>query len=338
MSADLLSSSEILEAACNILGQKPAKPVDHRGWVHFWCPFHGDALQRGSSKEPNLGVNVDIGNWKCLRCGEKGGSLFKLAEKLGKDYTPRAVPADYKPKKRYTSKVDRIDEALITARSSFLGSPAMHYVLGRGLTQYTAAVYGLGYGTKAPYVTWDTTRLARESGLVIRDGRWLWAGSVVYADPPSRPTVLNVRYIPDEKLPEEEQRDFEIKANHHTWGDRVQPLGAWRAAPETSLVVLVEGLFDMLIMAQHLEHWGLFPGAIAAYTNGAAPSEKMLAWISAHPYQYLLLPDPDGAGQSWTETVAEAVRRGDGRLTVAHPPDKLDPDEALLAGWRPPCL
>jgi len=46
--------------------------------------------------------------------------------------------------------------------------------------------------------------MANESRLLIKD-TWLWAGSVVYADPLINPTVINCRYIPEEQLPAKER-------------------------------------------------------------------------------------------------------------------------------------
>jgi len=64
--------------------------------------------------------------------------------------------------------------------------PAWGYLAGRGLRPYTSLVYGLGYGLPVPAVHRNVIEAASQSLMLRRDGTWLWAGSVVYADPPMR--------------------------------------------------------------------------------------------------------------------------------------------------------
>ena len=117
--------------------------------------------------------------------------------------------------------------------------------------------------------------------MVRRDGTWLWAGGVVYADPPTHPTVMNVRYIPEEQLPKG-TRNFKPEKNHKTWGNRIQPLGSWRITPATRTLIVLEGLFDMLITAQKIHQLGREADTVAVYTNGASPAAKMHRWFSEH--------------------------------------------------------
>jgi DNA primase len=230
--------------------------------------------------------------------------------------------------------VDALDEAMSEARAHVRSSPAWAYLLERGIRPWTALVYGLGYGLPNPYVSRGTWQAAQDSMLIRGNGRWLWSGGVVYADPPSRPNVLNCRYIPADQLPAGE-RDFEPPENHHTWGKRTAPLGAWRINSTTRLLVVVEGLFDFLVFAQAINDRQR-ADAVAVYTNGAAPSKAMQAWFAERPqYDYLLVRDPDAAGASWAETLKIAVTSGGGKGRLVTPPDKMDPDEAIRAGWWP---
>lgn len=48
---------------------------------------------------------------------------------------------------------------------------------------------------------------------------------LVYADPPMRPSVINVRYLPEDRLPPG-TRNFVPEENHRTWGNRTRCLGA----------------------------------------------------------------------------------------------------------------
>ena len=78
---------EILAQAEELLG-KAVKVEAHRDWAIFWCPFHGDHDRAGRGGHANFGVHLVKGYWKCLRCGQSGGSLRSLGSKLGQGWTP----------------------------------------------------------------------------------------------------------------------------------------------------------------------------------------------------------------------------------------------------------
>ena len=327
----------ILSAAEEILGTA-VRVESHRDWAIFWCPFHNDASRAGQGGQPNFGVNLVSGYWKCLRCGASGGSLQSLQIKLGQDWKPIvSAPAPTHPQ-RPPTQVQLLDEAVSEARSIVQRSPAWPYLAKRGVTPYTAMVYGLGYGIPTPTVHHETLEAAKQSMLIRRDGTWLWAGGVVYADPPTKPAVMNVRYIPAEQLPKG-TRNFSPLKNHKTWGNRVQPLGSWRITPATRTLIVLEGLFDMFITAQKLHQLGREADTVAVYTNGASPSANMQRWFSEHnQFEYVLLRDPDKAGVEWAQSVSASIRYGGGRVRSLRPPDRLDPDEAILNGWWPSAI
>jgi hypothetical protein len=328
---------DILSAAEEILG--PAVRVErHRGWATFWCPFHNDSDRAGRGGHPNFGVHLTEGYWKCLRCKASGGSLKSLSYKLGKGWQPPISVALPTHSERPPTQVERLDEAMAEARANLQRSPAWGYLAQRGLRPYTSLVYGLGYGLPVPAVHRNVIKAAEQSLTLRRDGTWLWAGGVVYADLPIRPTVLNVRYIPEEQLPKG-TRSFTSKKNHKTWGRRIQPLGAWRITGRTRTLVVLEGLFDMLVTAQKLHELGREADTVAVYTNGSSPSAKMLDWFRRHGrYKYILIRDPDKAGQEWEESVSAAIRHGGAPIHCLCPPNTLDPDEAILSGWWPSIL
>lgn len=325
---------EILSTAEEILGVAVRVEV-HRDWAIFWCPFHNDASRQGEGGQPNFGINLTSGYWKCLRCGASGSSLKALQRKLGKPIAPSVSVARPRSPKRLPTQVPLLDEAVSEARASLQQSPAWPYLAKRGVLPYTALVYGLGYGKPKPIVGKETLEAARQSMMVRHDGTWLWAGGVVYADPPTQPCVLNVRYIPDELLPEG-TRTFTIAKHHKTWGNRISPLGSWRITPTTTKLIVLEGFFDMLITAQKVYQLGRSTDTVAIYTNGASPSAKMQQWFREHPqYEYILIRDPDKAGIEWGESVSASIRHGGGMVRVLCPPEQLDPDEAILDGWWP---
>ena len=325
---------DILSAAEEILGTA-VRVEAHRDWAIFWCPFHNDASRQGEGGHPNFGVNLVSGYWKCLRCGASGGSLQSLGTKLDQSWKPSVTVSKPTRKPRPPTKVQLLDEAMSEARSIVQRSPAWGYLAGRGVLPYTALVYGLGYGIPVPGVHREVLEAAKQSLMIRRDGTWSWAGGVVYADPPTQPTVMNVRYIPEEQIPKG-TRNFTPRKNHKTWGVRSQPLGSWRITPTTQTIVVLEGLFDMLITAQMLHQLGREADTVAVYTNGASPSAKMHRWFADHSqFEYILLPDPDKAGLEWAQSVSASIRHGGAKVRTLRPPDKLDPDEAILSGWWP---
>jgi len=314
----------ILNEAQEILGP-PVRIEEHRGWAIFWCPFHNDAARAGRGGRANLGVNFRStkGYWKCLRCGESGSSLAMLRRKLGvshsKPETPNATP-DQVSRPQTTG----LDEALAEARAALMGSPAWAYLHNRGIRPYTALTYGLGYGVPKPKVHQDTLERAQRSRLVGHDNHWLWAGGVIYADPPTRPITIQVRHLRQG-----------VDKKYQTWGRLIQPLGAWRLRASTQIVIAVEGLFDLLAFAQVL-HDRQLESIVPVFTGGAAVSWPMRSWFQEHnQVGYLLVPDPDEAGKEWTKTIRTAIRKGKGVSHTAHPPKGLDPDEAILQGWWP---
>ncbi|MGD9091371.1 MAG: toprim domain-containing protein [Anaerolineales bacterium] len=310
----------ILNQAQELLGS-PVRVEKHRGWAIFWCPFHNDAARSGLGGRPNFGVNIlsEKGYWKCLRCGEAGSSLTALRRKLGVHHPPPVTPY---PQTR--SRSLKIDEALAESRSALLRSPAWKYIQKRGIRPYIALLYGLGYGVSTPKVHQDTVITARRSRLIAHDGHWLWAGGVVYADPLTNPTTIQVRHL-----------QKEAGKKYQTWGHLRQPLGAWRLKASSQIAIVVEGMFDMLMFAQAI-HDRHIENILPVFTGGASVSWSMQQWFLEHnQYGYILVPDADEAGEEWTTTIQAAIHKGKGICHVTHPPDGLDPDEALLQGWWP---
>ncbi len=312
---------QILEEARRILKTNELR-INKKGWAEFWCPAHPDEQRGGTTGVPNFAIDLNTGRYNCFRCGFKGGSLYSLAKKLGADYQPKQAELIVKRPKREINggvTVADLSEALADAQSRILSSSAMSYLKHRGVTPYTAMMYGLGYGIGNPAVSYATSDAAYKLSLVYKRN-WLWSESVVYADPVTDPAVLNVRYLPPEYM--RHGRGFELKKPHRTWGDRLAPLGAWRITERTQAVMVVEGLFDMLVGAQFL----------------ASPSTEIVEWFAQRDYDYFLIQDMDEAGDTWTETLTGVMNEKGYKYTLIYPPDGKDPDEAFLDGWWPPCI
>jgi hypothetical protein len=103
-------------------------------------------------------------------------------------------------------------------------------------------------------------------------------------------------------------------------------------------VLIVEGLFDMLIGAQFLEQHRLYPEVVCVYTNGASPSSEIIDWFGDHDLEYFLVRDMDKAGADWTTMITKVLKENNRTYTLLFPPDDMDPDEAFLSGWWPPCI
>ena len=329
---------QILEEARKILKTNELR-INKKGWAEFWCPAHPDEQRGGTTGVPNFAIDLNTGRYNCFRCGFKGGSLYSLAKKLGAEYQPKQAEFIVKRTKREINggvTVADLSEALADAQSRILSSSAMSYLKHRGVTPYTAMMYGLGYGIGNPAVSYPTTDAGYKLGLLYRR-EWLWSESVVYADPVTDPAVLNVRYLPSEYM--RHGRGFELgKHPHRTWGDRLTPLGAWRITERTQAIMVVEGLFDMLVGAQFLDQRGLYPDIACVYTNGASPSAEIMEWFGEHDYDYFLVQDMDKGGDDWTQTLTKIMNEKGFKYTLIYPPAEMDPDQAFLSGWWPPCI
>ncbi|PWB78241.1 MAG: hypothetical protein C3F07_00065, partial [Anaerolineales bacterium] len=123
---------DILSAAEEILGTA-VRVEAHRDWAIFWCPFHNDSDRAGEGGQPNFGVHLTEGYWKCLRCGATGGSLRSLSRKLGKGWKPPVSATRPTRPKRPPPQVELLDEAVSEARSCIQRSPAWDYLMQRGL-------------------------------------------------------------------------------------------------------------------------------------------------------------------------------------------------------------
>ncbi len=317
---------DILSVAIELLGP-PVKVERHRGWAIFWCPFHDDIARRGSRGRPNFGVQLDEGYWKCLRCGASGPSLSALRRKLG-SWRPLPTTA---PTVKEPPQVARLNEALSEARAALPGSPAEEFITQRGLRLHVTLAYGLGYGVPLPNVHLEAVQAARQARLVAYDGHWLWAGGLVYADPPVNPTTIQVRHLRQNG----DEVGLRPTTKYQTWGRLTRPLGSWRLSVQTRTVIVLEGLLDMLVIAQALRDRREDRAFGVVYTGGASSSRPMLEWFSQHPYDYLLIPDLDEAGRGWVKALRAAIRRGKGQVCLARTPGGMDPDLAVLGGWWP---
>lgn len=330
-----MSNKDILAEAIRLLGL-PASIQAHRNWAVFWCPFHDDAARSGKRGRPNFGVNLQDGHWKCLRCGASGPSLEALARDLGRGVRRQPPPTVPRLASQTRPRFALLGEAMAATRMAFRGSPAERYLAQvRGIRPAIASMYGVGYGVAYPAVGEVTLQAARAWRMATDNGWWLWADGVVYAEPPLEPQWIQVRH--SEERRRQARRRGRRLPKYQTWGrlaaQGATPGGAWRITASTQALVVVEGLVDMLALAQVFHDRGLGNRVVPVYLAGGG-SAAMYAWLreKAARYQVFLVPDPDEGGKDW---VANLKRHRVQAARVLWPPEGRDPDEAVLAGWWP---
>jgi hypothetical protein len=257
-----------------------------------------------------------------------------MARKLGKDYKPISPSPNWQPIPPVADyNIGDVMEAILHARANLARSPAERWMMERrGITRYTATTYGLGYGIAKPPVSSAVVDSAKNMKLAGKWGKWWWEESVIYADPPSNPDALLVRFLPDEYA---SPRKYPPRSIHQAWGILEEPLGAWRGDERTKGYLVVEGLFDMLVGSQYLNKYGLFPEIVAVYTKGSHPSFAMREWMAERDAMYFLVQDMDEAGNEWTDSIVASLDMSGRKYRVFYPPDGKDPDEAFLSGWWP---
>jgi len=326
-----MGEGDILALAEALLGQEAVRVYRHRGWAVFWCPFHPDAARRGRRGRPNFGVSLVDGHWKCLACGRAGPSLQALARELGKalpagreraraERAERAPAPPPPPVRRLDPLLGRLRELLLAPA----GGAARAFLARRGVDTETARAYGLGYAPPdPPRVSPEVRRALAEAGIWPEGRRgWAWGNALVLAEPPVAPWAVQIRRLEPGGRPK-----------YQTWGQIRTPWGWWRVHPSaTAAVVVVEGMMDLLAFAAALARRGALPRVIPLATGGGG-SREALERLAGFRGEILLVPDPDEAGEAWARRIREALGRRPVR--VERPPDGLDPDEALRAGWWP---
>ena len=265
------------------------------------CPFHEE-------NEGSFTVYGDSERWYCFGCGE-GGDVLDFIGRIENLDLPQAIrrlnggagsdtsaavvrPGPVTPPRRSLSPPP-FDPTLLTAVARFYAgrlrrSPvAQAYLRSRGISSPTAARLGLGYapgtGLRAQLAAagFSPQRL-RQSGLFVEHGE-RFAGMVVVPDltPGGRVRWLAGRAVEPERSPR-----FQALPGPKP------VLGTGRLGPAPPWVVLTEGLFDWLALAQ----WGV-PACAALGTQGA---ERIAATLPGCSRIFLAF-DGDDAGRSAAE-------------------------------------
>jgi DNA primase len=322
-----------------VIGESVALKAAGRGQLKGLCPFH-------SERTPSFHVHVDRGFFYCFGCGAKGDvfdfvmraqslefrdALRMLGERVGVEV--RGAPAG-QGRRRDLLEINEAAQAFFLGQLG--GSPAEHYLRGRGLSQETVAEWGLGFAPQG----WDAllksllTKGLRdddllEAGLLsenergrrydrfrnrlmfpIRDGLGRLVGFAGRVLDDSVPKYLNTPETPLFKK-----------------GELLYGLDRARAAiRESGEVIVVEGYMDVLALHQT----GFVNSVAALGANLSSEQADALARLDAQ--RVLLAFDADEAGQ---RAVLAGLEASIGRrflVRAIRVPTGKDPADAVLAG------
>jgi DNA primase len=301
------------------------------------CPFHADGGR------PNLYVYPATQSWYCYRCA-LGGDVIRFVERIeGLSFraavarlqdarlmqtmprmarrTPPRVPWNrHEARSEAWGPAERacLAAAVTLYHQRLLAEPAaLAYLEGRGLSRATILRHRLGYvagATLSDYLRWRrlSVSAAVRVGLLGRGGRERLAGRVVVPElRGGQPIWLVGRTIP----PAADPRYLGLPGR--------KPLLGWDALALHQEVVLVEGVFDWLVLSQ----WGIPSLSLV----GTHVRPDLLAALARFPRLYIVM-DNDAAGHTATEALVRAL--GPRALPVELSGVKDVADLALEPGGR----
>ena len=271
------------------------------------CPFHDEA-------EGSFTVYGDSARFYCFGCGAGGDVLdfvrrvehLSLPEAIARlDGSPGLAPwaavRPAGPRRPPSAALAPRDPALLTAAGRFYASQlrrspaAWKYLASRGIGPSAAARLGLGYapgsGLREALESdgFAADRL-RDCGLFMERGAERFAGMVVVPDPAGG----LVRWLVGRAIDPDRTPRFQALPGPKP------VLGMGRLGPAPSWMVVAEGVFDWLALAQ----WGL-PAIAALGTQGV---ERVAAALRGCPRVFLAF-DADDAGREATERLQSLLGR-----------------------------
>lgn len=306
------------------------------------CPFHGE-------KTPSFSVAPDKGIYYCFGC-HKGGSVINFQMEIEGLSYPDAVralarragmevPEDEQYQSRYRQQ-ERLwalhKEAARYFHSQLyapVGSSALEYARGRGMTQSTLTKFGIGY---APEQWTGLTDHLRKKGYTDQELRDSGLVSV------SRKNGSLLDRFHDRLM----FPIIDVRGNIIGFGGRIMNADSSAAkylnSPETLIfnkrknlfalnlakksklgyMILVEGYMDAIALHQYG-----FDCAVASL--GTALTEDGAALLSRYTDQLVLIYDGDTAGQNATRRAIPILERAGLQVKVLQMRDAKDPDEFL---------
>ncbi len=275
------------------------------------CPFHDEA-------EGSFTVYEDSQRFYCFGCGEGGDVLDFIRRSEGLSL-PEAIarldggayPVVSRPtpaQRRQATPIPPRDPGLLTAAGRFYaGQLSRHpaglgYLVSRGLGLDAAVRLGLGFAPglglrDALESAGFTAARLRDSGLFTERGSERFAGMVVV---PELSGGL-VRWLVGRAVDPDRTPRFQALPGPKP------VLGLGRLGPAPPLAVMVEGVFDWLVLAS----WGL-PAVAALGTQGI---ERVASALRGCPRIFLAF-DNDEAGLEATEMLAGLLGRRSAAVTL----------------------
>ena len=306
------------------------------------CPFHGE-------KTASFSVSPDKGICYCFGCHKGGGVINFMMEIEGLSYpdavrslAKRAgmeVPEDEQYQSRYRQQ-ERLwalhKEAARYFHSQLyapVGSAALQYALGRGMSKGILTTFGVGYAPD----TWDSLVKAMQakgytrqelidSGLVTVSQK---NGSIFdrFRDRLMFPIIDvrgNVIGFGGRALKNDKDTAKYLNSPETIIFNKRKNLFGLNLAKKTkeNSLILVEGNIDVVALHQYG-----FDNAVASL--GTSLTDEQAALMTRYAEQVVLLYDSDQAGQNATARAIPILEKAGLRVKVLHVRDAKDPDEFL---------
>lgn len=307
------------------------------------CPFHGE-------KTASFSVAPDKGIYYCFGC-HKGGSVINFQMEIEGLSYPDAVralakragmevPEDEQYQSRYRQQ-ERLwalhKEAARYFHSQLyapIGTEALQYALGRGMSKSTLTKFGIGY---APDSWSDLVDALRKKGYTDQELRD--SGLVTVS---KKNGNLFDRFRDRLMFPIIDVRGNVIGFGGRIMSDKDKSAAKYLNSPETLIFnkrknlfalnlakkskmgyfILVEGYMDAIALHQYG-----FDCAVASL--GTALTEDGAALLSRYTDQVVLIYDGDAAGQNATQRAIPILERAGLQVKVLRMRDAKDPDEFL---------
>ena len=306
------------------------------------CPFHGE-------KTASFSVNPDKGIYYCFGCHKGGGvinfqmeieglsypdAVRVLAKRVGMD-----VPEDEQYQSRYRQQ-ERLWALHKEAARFFhaqlyapIGSHALQYALGRGMSKGILTTFGVGYApdswdsmVKAMKAKGYTEEELKESGLVTVSQK---NGNLFdrFRDRLMFPIIDvrgNVIGFGGRTLKNDKDTAKYLNSPETIIFNKRKNLFGMNLAKKTKQgsLILVEGNIDVVALHQYG-----FDNAVASL--GTSLTEEQAALMSKYVEQIVLIYDGDNAGQNATKRAIPILEKAGLQVKVLQLRDAKDPDEFL---------
>ena len=307
------------------------------------CPFHGE-------KTASFSVAPDKGIYYCFGCHKGGGAINFMMELEGLSYPDAVralakrsgmeVPEDEQYQSKYRAQ-ERLwalhKEAARFFHSQLyapVGSAALEYAVGRGMTKNTLTKFGIGYAPDS----WDMlVRALTEKGYTQQE--LIDSGLVTVS---RKNGNIFDRFRDRLMFP-----IIDVRGNIIGFGGRIMnnkdaDAAKYLNSPETLIfnkrknlfglnyakkstlgyLILVEGYMDAIALHQYG-----FDCAVASL--GTSLTEEHATLISRYVEQVVLIYDADEAGQRATRRAIPILEKAGIRVNVLQMKDAKDPDEYL---------